>query len=92
MRASLFLLPLIVCMAPVTARAGALADGYVTQLQDSAAAKALWEHREWLDLGHYRPSGLSDNGYTSSVDDAHFFHSADGKTSRFFKFVHRDAD
>jgi hypothetical protein len=81
MRASLFLLPLIACMAPVTIQAGAMANGYVTHLQDSAAAKALWEHNEWLNLVHYRRSGFSGNSYTSSVDDPHFFYSADGKTS-----------
>jgi len=34
-----------------------------------------------MNLGHYRASGLVQKGFTSSVDDAHFFYAPDGKTS-----------
>lgn len=81
MRTPLFMLPFIACMAPVTAQAGGMANGYATILQDSAAEKALWEHHEWLNLVHYRRSRFVGNSYTSSVDDPRFFYSVDGKTS-----------
>ena len=81
MRVSLFLLPLIACIAPVTVHAGAVVNGYVTTLQDRAAEKALWEHHEWLNLVHYRRSKFVEGSYASSVDDLQFFYSLDGKTS-----------
>ena len=75
----LLLLP--ACVFSVTAIAGTAQTAYVAGLQDSAAGKTLWRHPEWLDLGHYQPSGLVQKGFTSSVDDARFFYAADGKTS-----------
>jgi len=53
-------------------------NAYLLELQQSAQAKRLWEHRQWQVLMHYRPR-LLGTGVKSQVDDPNFFLSPSGK-------------
>lgn len=53
-------------------------NAYLLDLQQSAQAKRLWEHRQWQVLMHYRPHFLG-SGIKSQVDDPSFFLSPSGK-------------
>jgi len=75
------LLPAAACLFVATAATGANTSAYIQDLQLAAADKALWQDREWLNLGHYRQSGIFRNSYSSAVDDSRFFHAATGNTS-----------
>lgn len=82
MRLPSTILPLLIWAFPATVTASTnQTPYYIEELQERAADKALWRHQEWMNLGHYRASGLVQKGFTSSVDDAHFFYAPDGKTS-----------
>ncbi|GMQ88631.1 MAG: DUF4105 domain-containing protein [Gammaproteobacteria bacterium] len=75
------ILPLLIWAFSATVTAGTHQTSYIEELQERAADKVLWRNQEWMNLGHYRASGLVQKGFTSSVDDAHFFYAPDGKTS-----------
>lgn len=68
--------------AAVLASGAAHAAGdpaYLAELQAQARAAGLADSRYWHKLLHYKPNTLL-SGVTSSVDAAHFFLAADGKT------------
>ncbi len=75
------ILLLFACTLSATVSANVDQKDYVAELQNSVAARTLWQHSEWLNLLHYRSSGLVQKGFMSSVDDTHFFYASDGKTS-----------
>ncbi len=75
------LLPVIACMLATTAADAADNNAYIRQLQQSASDKGLWQHPEWLNLGHYLQSRLVADNYSNAVDDERFFYAASGKTS-----------
>ena len=56
-------------------------SSYIHKLQQRADDSNLWQHREWLNLGHYRQSKIITDNYSNAVDDEHFFYSDNGKTS-----------
>ena len=53
----------------------------VKQLQELSVEKNLWKNSEWLNLLHYSGDGETDDDYTSSVRDKHFFLAEDGSTN-----------
>lgn len=75
------LLPVIACMLATTAADATDNSAYIRQLQKIASDKGLWQHPEWLNLGHYRQSRLIADNYSNAVDDERFFYAASGKTS-----------
>ena len=75
------LLPVIVCLLASTTAEAADNNSYIRQLQQDADDMGLWQHREWLNLGHYRQSKLVTGRYSNAVDDERFFYSSNGKTS-----------
>ncbi|HED17988.1 MAG TPA: DUF4105 domain-containing protein, partial [Gammaproteobacteria bacterium] len=81
MRPPSTILPLLIWTFSTTVTADTNQTSYIEELQERAADKVLWRNQEWMNLGHYRASGLVQKGFTSSVDDAHFFYAPDGKTS-----------
>ena len=56
-------------------------SSYIRKLQQRADDSKLWQHREWLNLGHYRQSKIITDNYSNAVDDEHFFYSDNGKSS-----------
>ncbi|MDH3831385.1 MAG: hypothetical protein OEU48_06920, partial [Gammaproteobacteria bacterium] len=56
-------------------------SSYIRTLQQRADDNKLWQHREWLNLGHYRQSKIITDNYSNAVDDARFFYSDNGKNS-----------
>jgi hypothetical protein len=69
-------------LASVTATATAADNNsYLHKLQQRADDSKLWQHPEWLNLGHYRQSKIITDNYSNAVDDEHFFYSDNGKTS-----------
>lgn len=63
---------------PFSIAAAAGDEACLIQLQTSAQAKRLWEHRQWQVLLHYQPR-LLGRGVESQVDDPAFFLSPSGK-------------
>ena len=79
MRLVQILLPVFACLFVSTAQARADSTGYTQQLQQIASDKVLWQHQEWLNLGHYQQSKIIQGKYSNSIDDDRFFYSPTGK-------------
>ena len=74
-------LPIIATLLVATAEAGPDKTAYIHELQRAASDKALWQDREWLNLGHYRQAKVLRDDYSSAVDDNRFFYASTGNTS-----------
>jgi hypothetical protein len=73
-----FLTVFICLLASATAADSSV---YIRQLQQRADDSLLWQHREWLNLGHYRQSKIIIDSYSNAVDDAQFFYADNGNSS-----------
>lgn len=74
-------LPVITALLATVAAAGTDNTAYIHELQRAASDQALWQDREWLNLGHYRQSKVLRGNYNSAVDDGRFFYAPTGSTS-----------
>jgi len=81
MHTSRFLFVAVTCLLTTITHAGASTAAYVQELQQDVADKVLWQESEWINLGHYRQSGVIKNKYSSAVDDSRFFYASDGNTN-----------
>ncbi|MEN8197941.1 MAG: DUF4105 domain-containing protein, partial [Pseudomonadota bacterium] len=61
------------------APAAAQEQRYLDELIVQARTQRLWDERQWLTLGHYKP-GWFGFGYVSLIDSSGFFRAAEGKT------------
>ncbi|MDB4409215.1 DUF4105 domain-containing protein [Gammaproteobacteria bacterium] len=75
------LLPVLASLLASTSAAATGNSSYIRQLVQRADDSKLWQHREWLNLGHYRQSKIFTSSYSSAVDDKRFFYSGNGETS-----------
>ncbi|MGH7824099.1 MAG: DUF4105 domain-containing protein [Candidatus Binatia bacterium] len=67
----------VLCLIAGTAQAQTDDSAYLKELFQRAAAAALYNHRYWHLLLHYRPTIAG--GYESEADEAGFFLAANGK-------------
>jgi len=53
----------------------------LSQLQDQAIKKKLWQQSEWIHLLHFEGDGKTPDDYKSSIRDKHFFLADNGSNN-----------